>query len=203
MPSAITLPVIDDRRRDRTASPPRPCSASSAGSCRRPRESGRAAPRAGGATADRGPWSARRGTADPDRRPARRRPRAAASGRPDSLPTQRASRFASSSTSAQHLVDAAAAGDRTSGTAAGLVDGQLVAELRLLQLDAEPLAQAAVVAAPPALAEHLDLAGVGRESALRGSRSSSSCRRRWGRAGRSTRRGAPRGRGRRRRSTSA
>ena len=59
-----------------------------------------------------------------------------------------------------------------------LLDGQLVGELRLLQLDAEALPQLARVALP-APAEHLDSPSSAR-AALRESRSSWSCRRRSG-----------------------
>ena len=46
-----------------------------------------------------------------------------------------------------------------------LEDGELLGELRLLQLDAEPLAQLGRVGLPPQ-PEHLDDAGVGRRQAL-------------------------------------
>src|SRR5580765_6309764 len=61
----------------------------------------------------------------------------------------------------EHVVDAAAAGVEGAEQPEGLFDGKLLAELRLLQLDPEARAQAAVVAAPPTLAQHLDLTFVG------------------------------------------
>ena len=56
----------------------------------------------------------------------------------------------------------------------------------LLQHDAEPRLRHSPVAVRRVGAEHADLAGVAVAGSPRGSRSSSSCRRRWGRAGRST-----------------
>ena len=79
---------------------------------------------------------------------------------PDSFPTQLA-RFDSSSTSASTSSTLRPAGIEGSEQPQGLFNGKLLAELRLLQLNPEPRAQAAVVAAPPTLAQHLDLTFVG------------------------------------------
>ena len=62
----------------------------------------------------------------------------------------------------QHLVDRPAALAERAEEADGLLDRQLLGELRLLELDAEPLAQLAILPGAPALAEQLDLALVGR-----------------------------------------
>ena len=58
-----------------------------------------------------------------------------------------------------------AAGVEAAEEGEDLADLELLGELRLLQLDAEPRAQRAAVA-PPALAEHLDLPGARREQPL-------------------------------------
>jgi hypothetical protein len=56
---------------------------------------------------------------------------------------------------ADHVVDVAAACVEAAEQPHRLLDGQLLGELRLLELDAEPLAESALVAIPP-LAQHLD-----------------------------------------------
>jgi len=64
-----------------------------------------------------------------------------------------------------HLVHAAAARVEAAEQPHGLLHRELLGELRLLELDAEPLAQGALVAVPP-LAEHLDHPLVGNREAL-------------------------------------
>ena len=70
------------------------------------------------------------------------------------------------------------------------------------ELDCSTMPSCAFQRRPPSrrvLAEHADLAGVAARGSPRRSRPSSSCRRRWGRAARRSRRGGCRGRARRRR----
>ena len=76
-----------------------------------------------------------------------------------------------------------------------LLHGELLRELGLLERDAEPLAQLAVVRAPAAARARSPRRRRGC-SAPRRSRWSWSCPHRWARAGRSTRRRRPRDRGR-------
>ena len=83
---------------------------------------------------------------------------------PESLPTRLAA-LALELDDLQQLVDRAAAAIERAEQAEHLLDRQLLAELRLLQLNAEPLPDLPLVRAP-AEAEHLDLAGVGREQPL-------------------------------------
>ena len=80
---------------------------------------------------------------------------------PDSLPT-RASRFSSSCTRPIDVVDRAAALVEAPKQPHRLVDGELLGELRFLELNAEPLAQLALVPVP-AQSEQLDLAGIRRQ----------------------------------------
>ncbi len=85
----------------------------------------------------------------------------------------------------------------SSGSSAGLVEAAkqrddlvhrlLIGKPGLLERDADPLADRGLVG-PPAQAQDLDLARRRADSGPRGSRRSSSCPRRWGRAIRSTRR---------------
>ena len=111
---------------------------------------GRAAgPTAAGATAGRARSSARRGTAAPGRRPARTRPPAAASARPTACRTRRRAWPRARRWPAARRRSAPAR--RTTGTAAAVsVDGQLLVELRLLQRDAEALAQLVARRSPSA-----------------------------------------------------
>ena len=126
------------------------------------RGTARARPTAAGATADRARSSARRGTTAPDRRPARTRPTAAASGRPTASTTH-ASRFDRELHDVEQLVDRRAASDRTSGTARS-VSSTVSFSASCVSCSWMPSrgAQRARVAVP-ALAEHLDLAGIGGE----------------------------------------
>ncbi len=66
---------------------------------------------------------------------------------------------------AQQFVDRAAAMIERPEEPQRLFDGQLLRQLRLLQLDAEPLTQLALGVAPPQ-PENLHVAGVGREQAF-------------------------------------
>ena len=181
----------------RRASRPRPCSASSGGWCR---------PARGSRSSSAQSWRRDCGS-----RPVVGSSRNSRSGSltsahatarrcfwpPESLPTQ-LRRFASSSTISSTSVDRRALPVERSEEPDDLLDGELLVELRLLQLDAEPLPQRPVVGRPSAGRAPRPRPRPAR-AAPRGSRPSSSCRRRSGRAGRSTRRRAPRGRGRRRR----
>src|SRR5262249_23480054 len=67
---------------------------------------------------------------------------------------------------AQHLVDRAPARVERSKKRQGLGDRELLAQLRLLQLDSEARAKRAVAALAPSLAEHLDVAFVGQRESL-------------------------------------
>ena len=152
-----------DRRspRDRTAPPLRPCSAWSARSCRR-------SARKRSST----PHSCRR---DCGSRPVVGSSRNSRSGSPasaqasdsrcfwppDSLPTQLVA-LALELDEREQLVDRLPAIVERPEQAQRLLDRQLVGELRLLQLDAEALAQLALVALP-AQPEHFDLARIGRQ----------------------------------------
>ena len=77
---------------------------------------------------------------------------------PDSLPTQLPA-LRLELDHREHLVDRRAAVVERPEQRDDLFDGELVAELRLLELDTEPLPQRVVVGAP-AHAEDLDVAGV-------------------------------------------
>ena len=158
------LAVVHDGRRGRRASRPRPCSAWSAESCRRRRESARGCPRAGGATADPGRSSARRETADPGAPASAQATDRRCFWPPDSLPT-RLRRLLSSSTICSSSLTVAAPVVERPEQPQRLLDGQLVGQLRFLELDAEPLAQLVLVRRPPQ-AEHLHLAGVRPEQAF-------------------------------------
>ena len=93
----------------------------------------------------------------------------------------------------ERLVDAARARVVAGVQLQALADGQAGLGLRLLEHDPDPLAPRRG-RVPRVVAEHLDAAPSLRGESPRGSRRSSSCRRRWGRGRRRSRRGGPRGR---------
>ena len=135
-------------------------------------------PRAAAAPAGRARWSARRETAAPDRRPARTRAQAAASVRPTASPT-RACCFSSSCTSADYASRRRDLLEEAAEKLQGFLHGELVGQLRLLQLrcrDAGADAAASVAQRRPSTSTSPESGA----SALRKSQSSSSCRRRSG-----------------------
>ena len=120
----------------------------------RRRGSAAPAPTAGAATGDPARWWARRGTGCRARRPARRRSPAAAAVPPTACrPTRHASPQLDVG---QQRVDRPRARGRSCERGQDLGHGQPFGQPRLLQRDADPLAQADVVARP-GHAQQLDL----------------------------------------------
>ena len=153
------------------------------------RETARALPTAAGATADRARSSARRETAAPARPASAHATDSRCFCPPDSFDTH-ASRFGASSTMSSSSSTGGAARIERSEQPQRFFDGQLVGQLRFLQLDAEPRPQRGGVAlpsagrAPPRRRRR-------RAAGLRGFRWWWFCRRRSARAGQNIRRAAP------------
>ena len=123
----------------------------------------RARPRVAGGIAGRGRWWVRRGRGGPGSRRVRTQPRAAASA-----PRKRADAaapLALEGDDLEQLTNLAAAAVERPEQAEHLFDGQLVAELRLLQVDAEPFPQL-TLARRPCESENLDVSPVRREETL-------------------------------------
>ena len=132
------------------------------------------------------PSSARRGTSARGRRPAPARSRAAAAGRRTACARRRSARRPGRRASTTSSTSRGA-GYSVAQCATRLAHGQMRVGAAALQHDPDPRAQ--LGRARGVLAEH-ETSPAPRSGSPRGSRPSSSCPRRWGRAGRTPRRGA-------------